>query len=54
MLVTGAGQWFSPSPTVSSTNKTDRHEITEILLKVALSTIEPTNKYNVFIIVLQV
>jgi hypothetical protein len=28
--------------------------ITEILLKMALSTIEPTNKYNVFIIVLQV
>jgi hypothetical protein len=25
--------------TVSSTNKTDRHDITEILLKVALSTI---------------
>jgi len=30
--------------TVSSTNKTDRHDITEILLKVALSTIyQPTN-----------
>jgi len=29
--------WFSP---VSSTNKTDRHEITEILLKVALNTIK--------------
>jgi hypothetical protein len=27
------GQWFSP---VSSINKTDRHDITEILLKVAL------------------
>jgi hypothetical protein len=27
--------WFSP---VSSTNKTDRHDITEILLKVALNT----------------
>jgi hypothetical protein len=26
---------------VSSTNKTDRHDITEILLKVALSTIPP-------------
>jgi len=26
------GQWFSP---VSSTNKTDRHDITEVLLKVA-------------------
>jgi hypothetical protein len=27
---------------VSSTNKTDRHDITEILLKVALSTINQT------------
>jgi hypothetical protein len=26
---------------VSSTNKTDRHDITEILLKVALNTIIP-------------
>jgi hypothetical protein len=33
-----AGRWFSP---VSSTTKTDRHDITEILLKVALSTINP-------------
>jgi hypothetical protein len=28
---------FSPGTPVSSTNKTDRHDITEILLKVALS-----------------
>jgi hypothetical protein len=34
-----AGQWFSPGTPVSSTNKTDRHDITEILLKVALLTI---------------
>jgi hypothetical protein len=27
---------------VSSTNKTDSHDITEILLEVALSTIKPT------------
>jgi len=33
------GQWFSPSPSVSSTNKTNHHDITEILLKVALNTI---------------
>ena len=34
------GRWFSP---VSSTNKTDHHDITEILLKVALNTItQPT------------
>jgi len=30
-----AGWWFSP---VSSTNKTGRQDITEILLKVALNT----------------
>jgi hypothetical protein len=29
------GRWFSPGPPVSSTNKTYRHDITEILLKVA-------------------
>ena len=29
-----AGQWFSTSTPVSSTNKTDRNNITEILLKV--------------------
>jgi hypothetical protein len=34
------GQWFSPGiPPVSSTNKTDRHDLTEVLLKVALNTI---------------
>ena len=36
--------WFSPGPPVSSTTKTDRHDITEILLKVALKTIKQTNK----------
>ena len=33
------GRWFSPGTLVSFTNKTDRHDITEILLKVALNTI---------------
>ena len=33
-----ASRWFSPGTLVSSTNKTDRHGITEILLKVALGT----------------
>jgi hypothetical protein len=37
------GRWFSPGPPVSSTNETDRHDITEILLKVAL---KPSNKQN--------
>ena len=31
--------WFSLGTPVSSTNKTDRHDITEMLLKVALNTI---------------
>ena len=35
------GGWFSPGLPVSSTNKTDRHDITEILLKVALNKIKP-------------
>ena len=38
------GRCFSPGTTISSTNKTDRHDITEILLKVALNTIKQTNK----------
>ena len=37
-------RWFSPDLPVSSTNKTDRHDITEILLKVALITTQQTNK----------
>jgi hypothetical protein len=37
------GWWFSAGTPVSSTNKTDHHDIAEILLKVALSTInQPT------------
>ena len=35
------GWWFSPGTQVSSTNKTDRHDITGILLIVALNTINP-------------
>ena len=33
------GGFFPPDTQVSYTNKTDRHDITEILLKVALNTI---------------
>jgi len=33
-----AGRWISLGTLVSSTNKTDHHDITEILLKVALNT----------------
>jgi hypothetical protein len=41
-----AGQWFLfPSTPVFSTNKTNRHNITKILLKAALNTIkdQPTH-----------
>jgi len=34
-----ADRWFSPGTPVSSSNKTDCHDIGEILLKVALNTI---------------
>jgi hypothetical protein len=40
------GGQFSPGTPVSSTNKTDRPEITEIFFNVALSTIKQT--YNIF------
>jgi len=32
------GRWFSPGTPAFSTTKTGRHEIAEILLKVALNT----------------
>jgi hypothetical protein len=32
------GRWFSPGTPASSTTKTGRHEIAEILLKAALNT----------------
>jgi hypothetical protein len=46
------GRWFSPGPPVSSTNKTDRHDIAEILLKVVLTplnkqTNKETNQYPI-------
>ena len=37
-----AGRWFSLGTPVSSTNKTDCHDITELLLKVALNIITIT------------
>jgi len=33
------GGWFSTGTPVSSTNKTDRHDIAKILLEVTLNTI---------------
>ena len=41
------GRRFSPGTPVSSTNKTDRHYIAEILLKVALNTHIPIPLYYV-------
>ena len=41
-LVTGG--WFSSGTLVSSTNKTDHHDITKIFLKVAINTISLTSQ----------
>jgi len=40
------GRWFSAGTPASSTTKTGRHDIAEILLKVALSTIKSINRSN--------
>jgi hypothetical protein len=48
--VTCVRWWFSLDTPVSSTNKTDRHNITVILLKVALTTITLNPEYNDWII----
>jgi hypothetical protein len=42
LTITLPGRWFSLRTSVSPTNKTDRHDIAEILLKVALNTITLT------------
>ena len=42
-----AGQGFSPGNPVSSINRTDRHDITEILLKVVLNTITLTPNWSI-------
>ena len=39
------GRWFSPGHPVSPTNKTHQHDIAEILMKVALNTINQTHKH---------
>ena len=38
------GRWFSPGTPASSTTNTGRHDIVEILLKVALNTINQSIK----------
>ena len=49
MSVIAAGRWFSTGTPVSPTNKTDRHDIAEILLKVALSTITVRTKLDIYV-----
>ena len=49
-----AGRWFSNGTPVSSTNKAYRHDIAEILLKVALNTITlpiPQKAYILFVLI---
>jgi hypothetical protein len=38
------GRWFSPGTPASSTTETGRHDIAQILLKVALNTINQINQ----------
>ena len=46
------GLWvFFPGTHVSSTNKTDRHDITEILLEVALNTKHQPNQQKYLLII---
>ena len=40
-VATEAGRWISLGTPVSSTHKTDRHDLTEIVLTVALSNLNP-------------
>jgi hypothetical protein len=44
------GRWFSPAP---STTKTDRHDIAEILLKVALSTNQRLSRACIIVVRMQ-
>jgi hypothetical protein len=50
------GRWFSPGPPVSSNNKTDRYDITEILLKVDLNNkpMEPPRNDTSIILLISV
>jgi hypothetical protein len=47
----GHGRWFSPGTTASSTNKAGRHDIAEILLKVALNTKNQSINQSIDIII---
>jgi hypothetical protein len=43
------GRWFSAGTLASSTTKTRRHDIAEILLKVALSTINQSINQSTYV-----
>jgi hypothetical protein len=47
----GHGRWFSPGTTASSTTKAGRHDIAEILLKVALNTKNQSINQSIDIII---
>ena len=44
------GRWFSPGTPASSTTKTGRHDIAEILLKVAINTKNQIKSNHFFVI----
>ena len=44
-------RWISPGPPLSSTNNTGRHDIAEILLKVAFDTITHANKQTICVMI---
>jgi hypothetical protein len=46
------GRWFSPGTPSSSTTKTGRHDIAEILLKVALSTINQVINQSLLLVMI--
>ena len=49
------GRWYSPGTPASSTNKTQDYDITEILLKVTLNTINLTmTRKNMYTSIIQV
>jgi len=47
--LTAHGRWLSPGNPASSTTKTGRHDIAEILLKVALNTINQIKSITPFV-----
>ena len=45
-----AGRWFSPGTPVSSTNKTDRHDIAENIVESGVKHHKPSQKIFPFIV----